>query len=147
MITFIRHCECYPIDKYGVPNYMRVNPPLTRQGKMRASKLCGTYDYVIISPLNRCLETFIYSQINGKRIVSDFFRELIMCPGDFMQNDPPEITADTMESFKKRIDQGMNFLKTLSGNICVITHSEWMKEALGLSYIPDYGASIEYTLN
>jgi len=66
-----------------------------------------------------------------------------LCPGDFRQNDPPEVTSDTLETFQKRIQKGMEFLKTLNGNICVVTHSEWMKEALQLEYIPDYGESIQ----
>ena len=144
MITFIRHCECYTTDKNGIPNFMRVNPPLIEDGIKRAKTIKGTYDHVIISPMTRCIETFAYSQIQGPREICEYFRELILCPGDFRQNDPPEVTSDTLETFQKRIQKGMEFLKTLNGNICVVTHSEWMKEALQLEYIPDYGESIQY---
>ena len=145
MITFIRHAECYILNSDGSPNYMRVNPPLTEDGIERAKKLSGNYDLVIISPMTRCIETFVYSNIYGEhREINSLFRELILCPGDFRQNDPAEITADTPEVFKKRVQKGMEYLKTLRQypNICVVTHSEWMKEALSLKSIPDYGESI-----
>lgn len=142
-ITFIRHCECYIVDRNGIPNYMRVDPSLIYNGQQRAKKLFGNYDYVVLSPMVRCLETFIYSNIQTEhKIINDYFREWILTPGDFRQNDPPEIIAETPEIFQKRVKRGMDFLKTLDGNICVITHSEWMKEALKLNDIPDYGESI-----
>ncbi len=142
-VTFIRHCECYLVDKDGIPNYMRIDPSLIYQGQQRAKKLSGVYDYLILSPMVRCLETFIYSKIKAdEKIINNYFREIILTPGDFRQNDPPEITAETREVFKKRVKRGIDFLKTLNGNICVITHSEWMKEALSLKDIPDYGESI-----
>lgn len=145
MITFIRHCECYLVNNDGSMNYMRVNPPLTNEGIKRANKISGFYDHVIISPLSRCIETFIYSDIRSKsREVNDLFREIIVCPGDFRQSDPPEIITENIETFKERVIKGMKYLKTLKGNICVITHSEWIKEALGLKYIPDYGESIMF---
>ncbi len=145
MITFIRHCECYLVNNDQSMNYMRVNPPLTIEGIQRAQKITGFYDHVIISPLSRCIETYIYSDIKSKsREVNELFREIIVCPGDFRQNDPPEITIENIDSFKERIAKGMNYLKTLKGNICVITHSEWMKEALALQYVPDYGESIRF---
>lgn len=143
MITFIRHCECYNLNHDGSPNYMRVNPPLTFEGIERAKNLKGTYDHVIISPMSRCIETFVYSKIQTfTREIHEDFRELRLCPGDFRQNDPPEITSETPEIFKRRVKKAMNYLKTLTGNICVITHSEWMKEALDLNYIPEYGETL-----
>ena len=143
MITLVRHCECYNSHN-GVLNYMRVNPPLIQEGIERAKKLKGTYDRVIISPMSRCIETFIYSDIQGPREINSLFRELILCPGDFRQNDDPEVMAETREVFQKRVKMGMEYLKTLTGNICVVTHSEWIKEALKLDNIPDYGQSIAF---
>lgn len=144
-ITFIRHCECYVLNFDGSMNYMRVNPSLTNEGIQRAKKLSGNYDHVIISPMARCIETFIYSDIQANtREINELFRELILCPGDFRQNDPPEIMTEDKESFQKRVLKAMNYLKTLRGNICVITHSEWIKEALNLNYIPDYGEKVSH---
>lgn len=144
-ITFIRHCQCYNLNTDGSMNYMRVNPPLTSQGIEKAKTLKGTYDHVIISPMTRCIETFIYSNIQATtREIREEFRELILCPGDFRQNDPAEITAETPEMFQKRVKKALAYLKTFSeeDRICVVTHSEWIKEVLDLNYIPDYGEEI-----
>lgn len=143
-ITFIRHCECYVLNFDGSINYMRVNPSLTNEGIKRAEKLSGIFDHVIISPMARCIETFVYSDIKtNTKEINDLFRELILCPGDFRQSDAPEIMTEDKIAFQKRVLKAMNYLKSLEyNNICVITHSEWIKEALDLNYIPDYGESI-----
>lgn len=142
MITFIRHCECYVYNSNGSINYMRVNPSLTKDGILRAKTLNGVYDKIILSPMSRCIETFIYSGINGPREINENFREYILCPGDFHENDEIDDCLENNEIFKERINKSIDYLNTLNGNICVITHSGWLREALQLNYIPNYGESI-----
>ncbi len=146
MITFIRHCECYLVNKDGSANFMRVNPPLTYEGIQRAKDLTGTFDYVVISPMSRCIETFTYSQIDTQsREINSLFREFISCPGDFHHNDSAEIMTEDIHAFRKRVKHGMDYLLSLQykyRNICVVTHSEWIKEALNLNYIPNFGEQI-----
>ena len=146
-VTFIRHQKCYNLNPDGTMNYMRVNPPLTPEGIEGAKQLSGNYDLIILSPMSRCLETFIYSSIQGQRVVKDVFREWMQCPGDFRQHDPHTRYAEAEDEFKQRVSQGMEFLQNLHlDDICVVTHSEWIKEALKLNDIPDYGEEVIVTL-
>lgn len=144
-ITFIRHQKCYAHREDGSISYMTVNPPLTFQGVEGARHLTGDYDLVLISPMARCIETYVYSHINGPRQINSLFREWRQGPGDFHNHDPPTVFCETYENFQKRIEEGMTYLKSLKSdfrNVCVVTHSEWMKKALNLEHTPDYGEAV-----
>ena len=142
-VTFIRHQRCYNLHPDGTTNYMRVNPPLTPEGIEEAKALTGSYDLVIVSPLSRCIETYMYSSIEGPRVVHELFREWIQCPGDFRQNDPATQFCEGYPEFSRRVAKACEYLHSLQvENVCVITHSEWIKEALKLTETPDYGESL-----
>jgi hypothetical protein len=60
-ITCIRH---------GHPEQMVVGDPvLSTDGIKQANCLAGEYDLIILSPLRRAIETYVRSNISGKRVV------------------------------------------------------------------------------
>lgn len=144
-VSFIRHQKCYNNREDGSYNYNTINPSLTHFGIEGAKLLNGIYDFVIISPLSRCIETYVYSQIVGPREINELFREWRQGPGDFHNHDNPSIFAESKIELQQRIISAFDYLNLLKDkytNICVITHSEWIKEALQLDYVPDYGQVI-----
>jgi phosphohistidine phosphatase SixA len=120
-ITFIRHGHCYNQNNYNI-----INPSLTERGIKEANKLNGYYDLVIISPMNRTMETFNNSKIDcQKNILNVIFREHITNPSDLINN---ETEFESSEEFDIRLIQIKDYLNILKQNptvknICIISHS------------------------
>ncbi len=139
-VSFIRHQRCYNLREDGSPNFNIINPALTERGIKGAQTLIGRYDLIIISPMARCIETYTYSKLEGTREVNHLFREWRQGPADFHHHDLTCTMCETKQQLGERIKRGFEYLRSLKcDNICVITHSEWMKEALNLEHPPDYG--------
>lgn len=144
-ISFIRHQRCYNHREDGTYNYNTINPPLTKSGIEGAALLKGEYDLIIISPMARCIETYAYSHLSGPREINALFREWRQGPGDFHNHDHPSVFCESPQELELRIAEAFTYLESLKGtyeNVCVITHSEWMKKALKLDNVPDYGETV-----
>jgi broad specificity phosphatase PhoE len=117
MITFLRHGESEN-NKYHLHI---VDPSLTAKGKKQASLLSGHFDYIMISPLKRTIETFNNSSITGDNIeYSSLCRENIYSHSDLMQG---ENLMETREMFEERLKLLKLYIKTKKyKNILIITH-------------------------
>lgn len=61
MITLLRHTQ-------SLTNFThndQLNPPLTKKGIKDAQLLSGHYDFILISPLLRTEQTYLYSNLTG----------------------------------------------------------------------------------
>ena len=129
-ITLIRHAES-TFNRFNDPTR---NCPITDDGKIQASKLTGTYDLVICSPLKRARQTLDASKIRyGEVIFTDLCREFLdSTPCNLLENEVD--TAETAEQFKARIDKFRLFLKEMStrySRIAVISHGLFLYHLSG----------------
>ena len=60
MIHVLRHCEAL----HNISGIYDYDTNLTSNGVLHAQSLCGDYDYIICSPLKRCIQTYKHSKIN-----------------------------------------------------------------------------------
>lgn len=126
MITFLRHGESEN-NKY----HLSVNnPSLTATGKHQASLLSGHFDYIMISPLKRTIETFKHSSITGNTIeYSTLCREHVYSNSDLMVD---ENYKETAEMFNERIELLKMYIKMKTyKSILIITHSGVIKKMTG----------------
>lgn len=73
-VFFLRHAKS--VENEG--QIFIVDAPLSSEGRAQASTITGQFDYVIASPMRRCLETLHYSSIRYGQISIDHnFRERV----------------------------------------------------------------------
>lgn len=145
-ITLIRHGNSYQHSINEPENFNIFNPHLTQIGINQANKLTGSYDLTIISPLNRTLDTFKYSNIQTKKQIKvELFREHIHHKSDLLKED--EEIFESAETFENRIDQIKEFLQQIKNknfkNICIISHSILIYYLIQ-SYKPDLNICLDY---
>ncbi len=61
MITLLRHCQSVT----NLTHKDMLDPPLSKLGFKDAESLNGNYDFILISPLQRTKQTYLYSNIIG----------------------------------------------------------------------------------
>jgi broad specificity phosphatase PhoE len=124
-ITLIRHGDTdYNQD---LSQLYVTNIPLNETGIEKSSHLQGTYDVVYVSPLLRTQMTLQYSKIKTtKLIMDDRIREQRGYPCDILQNEV--LSKEDDDQLMRRCYSFLFSLKNShETNICVITHSNWIK--------------------
>lgn len=141
-VTIIRHAQ----SKFNAGQYKTkeeiANCKLSDFGREQAKNLSQSFDVIILSPLKRAIETYTNSNIKcGKIIINDLFRE-------YMEQDPiplnflelEKLAPETMNEFKKRISESIQYLKSLPyNNIGIISHGIFIfhfLEQIGLKPTP-----------
>ncbi len=123
-VNLLRHCESV-FNKYGRDD---INCELTEFGKDQASKLEGSYDLIIVSPLKRCRQTLLYSKINGGKVMfCDLVREYKVDMCDFLEGEC--VIFETEKDLLERVDKFKIMLKQLSADykkILVVTHGDFI---------------------
>ena len=139
-ITIIRHAQ----SKFNAGQYKTdeeiANCRLSEFGKSQAKNLTQSFDIVILSPLKRAIETYANSNIKcGKMIINDLFREykeLEAKPLNFLELE--KLTPETLDDLNKRINDAIQYLKTLPyNNIGIISHGIFIHhflEHLGIAH-------------
>lgn len=127
-VTFIRHAQSkfnagQIRDKSELKDCL-----LSDAGLEQAKTLKGCFDLLILTPLKRSMQTYVYSLVTcDKIIICDFFREHRDASGDlnFFGNEVP--FNESKEDLYKRIDEGIQFLKDQEyQNIGIISHSHFI---------------------
>lgn len=120
-MKFLRHAE----SEFNI-GISTEDSPLTLKGIDQASKLSGTYDLVICSPLRRCIQTLEYSNIKySSMIVCHECREYISDKSDLLPGEP--IIMESELNLINRVTKFKNYLQSLSEkNILVITHADFI---------------------
>lgn len=123
-IRLIRHGESFA--NIGQHRY---DAPLTNQGMEQAKSLIGSYDFAVISPMRRTLETCWYSKINYKDSeINGLCREIITKDSDCLLYE--NLVLETEIQFAERMGMFENYLYELSkkyNNIVVFTHGHVIK--------------------
>lgn len=131
-ITFIRHAE----STWNAYGDMSKNVGITKRGKnVQASKVSGHVDAVILSPLKRVKETFIYSKLTANNIfITDTCREIKGgLPGDYLEDEDHTI-VETEEEIQQRITAFKTYVTNLSqtyNTIAVISHYGFIERVTG----------------
>lgn len=119
IIHVLRHCEA----EHNVTKHYGLNTQLTDQGITQAKTIVGDYDYVICSPLRRCKDTLLHSQlIYSNYEECDLIREYIKNTCDMIYLDE-QVEEDIqvlerIEKFKEYIKHERFHNK----KILIITH-------------------------
>jgi phosphohistidine phosphatase SixA len=122
-ITFIRHGESI-FNKYK--NDIK-DCGLTDHGIDQSKKIDGDFDYIICSPLKRCLQTLENSNIKNKNIfeINHLFREYKTDKCDFLEFENENYENE--EEILNRIEESKKYLSLLDHlNICIISHSDFI---------------------
>jgi broad specificity phosphatase PhoE len=125
-ITIIRHAQSL-FNSGKVKDEELKNCSLSDVGKTQATELNMSFDILIVSPLKRALETYVFSSIKVKEIrISPLFREFKSWKVNLLDNEN-ETEVETEEEMKKRAIEAMEYLNSLPHvNIGVITHFEFI---------------------
>jgi len=119
MITFLRHGQSIT-NKYKTND---INPVLTYEGIQQVSGLSGHFDYIMISPLKRTIETFTHSMITGDNVeYSTLCREKMNHQSNLMHG---ENIYETDMMFNERIKLLKLYIQLKSklyNHILIITH-------------------------
>jgi hypothetical protein len=131
-VTWIRHAES-TFNAYGDRS---VDVPLTNKGKEDASKICGEYEYCLVSPLLRARQTLALSSIKSPRIqISSLVRE-------FTGGVPPNLLSgeethfEDEEAVRSRVEELYDYLIFLGkkySSIAIISHHDFILAATGHS--------------
>ena len=135
-VYFVRHGESR-FNAGIAPD--EFDPGLTELGKQQASKLYGTVDLVIVSPLRRAQETLAHSTIRAKHIwVSSLCRErrnVSNC--DYFADEAGAATSLPQETdlqFGRRVLEFRNLLDVLRKaypKILVVAHGVFIMGVTG----------------
>lgn len=101
-----------------------VNTCLTEEGKRQAGFLEGPCEVLIVSPLKRALETYIYSRLTVRRIVvTDLAREWKgWGPAQFLELED-QSAVESPRDFEERINKLVEFIKQLpEENVTLLSH-------------------------
>lgn len=91
-VTIIRHVE----SEYNSTSIDSRDCGITHSGKLAASRLIGYYDFVLVSPLRRALQTLKHSKITyGKVVIVDLLREHKLNECDFLEGEQFMIESET----------------------------------------------------
>ena len=131
IITLLRHEESI----FNLYQNSEKNCSLSENGIKNCSKLSGYYDIIICSPLKRCIQTLIYSNIKyNKLYISNLCREYKEDICDFFETE--DIIIEDIKLFMLRLNEFKLLLKkiieeykiqnNLIPSILVITHANFM---------------------
>lgn len=133
-IWIIRHAQSManavseaPANYPGVKDSDLVNTCLSEEGKKQAAHIQGPVDLLIVSPLRRTLETYIYSKLKVKRLfTSELIREYRAPSGDF---ELEESEIETVGALQSRV---LDFIKLLKSQpetkIGILSHGVFLME-------------------
>ena len=143
-IRLIRHGE-----SFANIGEKRWDSPLTEKGITQSSKLKGHYDLVILSPMRRAQETYIYSQIDCDECVyCESCREIKKGISDHLLFE--SLKRETEDEFETRINLLMEELRNYSQkykNIVVFTHGGVIRNICKLDRHVENCESIIMTLD
>jgi len=106
-VTFIRHGESV-FNRYGgIQDH--VDCGLTSDGREQSKKLDMTFDLLVLSPMRRCFETLIFSNLKAYRLeYCQLCREHKTDKCDFRCGEPFEI--ETEEDLLERVKEFKSWL-------------------------------------
>lgn len=120
---FIRHAESLGnTGQFGGPD-----PRLSERGKQQAGQIKGPVELLIVSPMKRCLETYLHSHLSSQKLLmSDLFRER-MHSGKGEYRDGEEDKAESDARFEKRLETALEFLRAQpETRIGILSHSMFL---------------------
>lgn len=123
VVFFIRHAE----STWNAYGDLSKNVSITTKGKTeQASKVSGKVDLVILSPLKRALETFVYSKLQASQIiVSNLCREVRGgTPCDYLETEDTSY-LESEDEIQQRILDFKTYIHELSKTyktIAIISH-------------------------
>lgn len=122
-IKFLRHCEAF----HNINNnyYEHNDTSLTPNGVDQAEKLTGHYDLILCSPMRRCKETLLYSNITHNKVyICNLFREYKTHNCDLMHSEEKEFESEF--EILNRISLIDTYISDLprDKNILIITHAD-----------------------
>jgi broad specificity phosphatase PhoE len=137
-IYYLRHAESTYNKQYRETNIVPhniIDADVTLAGMDQINKLKDSeillgikFDYVIVSPLKRTMNTFLHLGSNikyNKLIVTDLCREHKINECDFMNGE--DIIFETQLELKKRICEFKTLIHSLDGSdILVVSHADFI---------------------
>lgn len=132
-LYFTRHARSVENDG----DIFTVDAPLSSHGKIQATLLTGQFDYIISSPMRRCIETLHYSQISYEKIIIDNnFRERIYVDSSRMLLEHG-LMWESEDAFHQRVEKFNQSLGELF-SILQPTARKWRVLLIGHSYFFNY---------
>lgn len=110
------------------------NCSITEHGESQASKLTGSFDLIVCSPLKRCLETLGKSTIKSDHLVISYLlREQIQVESDLLEG---EVLVDSFESREQCDERAlwayklMHRLSRTGLKVLFVSHSDILHSVL-----------------
>jgi broad specificity phosphatase PhoE len=146
-VTVIRHAQStFNVGIFDDVESGIIDCKLTDFGKDQASKLDLEFDLLILSPMKRALQTYVYSNIKaGEIITNKLFREKDY-NSEFIDGKISSVEIENDEQLGNRVIESIKFVRTLDyKNVGIITHGcfiEYFLEECG--YVNSHFDNTQY---
>jgi broad specificity phosphatase PhoE len=132
-IIAIRHAQTTVNKHPELKGDARIDPSLTTSGAKQCEYWDLDCDVLIVTPLRRTMQTYLFSHIRPKEIIiSPLFREYKDDPMNFLKAEV--MKKETLLSFQKRVKKARDWLRAyIEKNpdvqtIVIIGHFEHLKK-------------------
>lgn len=131
-LWLIRHAESKHNIRDRFPNLPEqdfLNTPLSDEGRNQARSIQGPVDLLLVSPLRRTLETYLYSKLMVKRLqTTDLLREFCAYgPASLLDGETPWV--ETEPQFHERVSKLITFIRAQpETNITLLSHGVLLGE-------------------
>jgi broad specificity phosphatase PhoE len=111
------------------PDKYFANTCLTENGKQQAKKIQGPTQLLVISPLRRTLETYVYARLHASRVETTSLVREYNVYGPNSRFEYESDAVETYDEFNKRMDKFLEWLKNQpEHDITILSHGVFLSD-------------------